>query len=152
MKFVRLAVPLAMAVTLSACGGSGGGLGNVFGGNPLGSECATGTSEELVSPAPFQTSSNVNQITIVANGNNNQLYQNYQNWYIFVTDGFGNQIQGSQLSLVSDTGAPHPFSSDFYYQSQFPQTLPAGQTWNVHLTEYNAGCSDVPLQSFSTYS
>ncbi len=150
MKFLRLTIPVMLVVTLSACGGSGG-LGNVFGGNPLGSQCNTGTSEQVVSPTPGQTSSNVNQITIVANGNGNTLGQNYQQWYIYVSDNFGNRVQGGQLNLVSDTGAPHPYSSDYYYSSQLPQTLPPGATWNVYLTEYNGnGCSDVPLQSFST--
>jgi len=150
MKFLRLTIPVMLAVTLSACGGSGG-LGNVFGGNPRGNQCNTGTSEQVVSPTPGQTSSNVNQITIVASSNNNTLYSNYQNWYIYVTDNFGNRVQGGQLNLVPDPGAPQPYSSDFYYSSQLPQTLPPGATWNVHLTEYNGnGCTDVPLQSFST--
>jgi hypothetical protein len=152
MKFLRRIIPVALLLGLSACGGSGGGLGNIFGGNPSGSECQTGTAQELAAPQAFTTASNVNQVTIVANGNVNALYQNYQNWYIYLTDSFGDRIQGAQLNLVADPGGPHPYPSDFYYSSQLPQTLPSGVTWNVFLTEFNNsnGCAAVPMAGFST--
>ncbi len=153
MSTLRLLLPAALAlVGLSACGGSGS-VGNVFGGNPQGFQCQTGTSQQVVSPTPGQLATNVNQITIVTNGNSNSLYTNTSNWHLYVTGNYaGGSIQGGTLSLVSDTGAPHPYSSDFYYTSTLSQTLPPGVTWQVYLSPYNntSGCQDIPLQSFST--
>ncbi len=149
MKVLRLILPAAVAATLCACGGSGiGSPGSLLGGQTP--ECATGTQVELVSPLPGQPTSNVSQLTIVANGNSNTLYSNHQNWYLYVTNAYGSQIQGAQLNLVSDPNGPHPYGSDFYYSSQLTQTLPSGSSWNAYLSENGAACSPVPLQGFST--
>jgi hypothetical protein len=154
MKALRLALPLALVSTLAACSGSGGGLGGlspIFGGNSPGLQCQTGTSVQLANPLPLQNNaSNVNQITIVANGSSNQLYSSYQNWYVFVVDSFGQQVTGNNLSLVPYPNGPHPYSSDFYYASQLPQTLQGGQTYTAYLARYDESCSPVPLQTFST--
>jgi hypothetical protein len=147
MKFLRISAFAAVVATLPACGG--GGLGNVFSNNPV-TQCQTGTAQQLADPAPFSTTSNVNQITIVASDSNNALNQSPSNWSIYVVDSFGNQIPGGQLSPVPFRSGPHPYTNDFYYASQLQETLPQGQTWKVYLTEMNAACSAVPLQSFST--
>lgn len=147
MNTLQLFIASLLVVGLSACGGGSGG--NLFGPPPQTTECNTGTAVELANPLPGQSASNVNQITIVANGNTNTLYNNYQNWYIYVSNGYS-QYQGGQLNLVANPSGPHPYPSDFYYSSQFSQTLPAGNTWTVYLTQYNGGCNAVPLQNFST--
>jgi hypothetical protein len=148
MSLGRLAILLTLAVSVAACSGTGGLIGGIGGILP----CNTGTQVQLASPLAGQSGvSNLSQITLVANGNSNNLYSTYQNWYVYVSNGFGTQIQGGQLNLVADPNGPHPYASDFYYSSQLQQTLAQGQTWNAFLAEQNAGsCSAVPLGSFST--
>lgn len=153
MKALRFIVPLALAAGLTACSGSGGlgGLSPIFGGGPQGISCQPGTSVQLANPQPFQTNaSNVNQLTIVADGNNNTLYQTYQNWYVYLIDNFGQQISGGQLNLTSYPNGPHPYSSDFYYSSSLPQTLQSGMTYTAYLARRDQSCNAQPLQNFST--
>lgn len=149
----RLFLASTLVLALAACSGSGaGGLGNIFGPINSGSlECNTGTQVELASPQPGATvSGNIGQVIIVANGSNNNLYDTYGQWNLTLADQYGDVIQGGPLSLVSDPGGPHPFPSDYYYGSNIGQ-LPAGETWNVSLTQQNGTyCSAVPLQSFNT--
>jgi hypothetical protein len=152
MKHIRLLVPAILALALPAC--AGGGLGNnpLFGGSPFGTQCQTGTSTQLANPQDGAFATNVTAITIVANGNNNYLYNSYQNWYLYAyNQNTGQQIQGGQLNLVSDTSGPHPYASDFYYSSQLPQALPPGGNWTVYLDEFNGSCAGAPVAgSFST--
>lgn len=149
MSFIRLALASSVVLALTACGG--GGIGNILG--PIGNQiqCDPGAQVQLANPMPAQTgvSSNVGQVTIVANGNNNALYNSYSQWYLTLTDQYGNSIQGSNLSLVSDPNGPHPYASDYYYASNVGQ-LPSGSTWTARLSEQNANCSPYTLQSFST--
>lgn len=149
MSFIRLALASSLVFALTACGG--GGIGNILG--PIGgtqTQCDTGTQVQLSNPQPDQTgvSTNIGQITIVANGQNNALHNSYNQWYLTLTDQFGNTIQGGNLSPVPRNG-PAPYASDFYYASSIGQ-LPAGSTWSVKLNEQNANCAAVPLQTFST--
>ena len=151
MSFIRLVLASLLVIGLTACSGSGG-IGNILG--PIGNtqiQCDPGTQVQLANPQPGQNgvSTNVGQITIVANGQNNTLYNTYGQWFLTLTDQFGNTIQGGNLSLVSDPTGPHPYGSDFYYGSNVGQ-LPAGATWTVRLNEQNAACTPVPLQTFST--
>lgn len=153
MKLLRLLTPALALAALSACGGGGGGLiGGPGGGNGgYGYQCDTGTSEQLASPTPGSFAPGTNTITIVASGNNNTLYNSYQNWYVYAVNQFsGQQVTGGQLSLVSDPNGPHPFASDFYYSSQLQQQLPSGGSWNVFLTQYSGSCNGVPLAGFTT--
>ncbi|HET7815190.1 MAG TPA: hypothetical protein VFL13_12545 [Candidatus Baltobacteraceae bacterium] len=153
MKVIRNLACMLGLVSLCACGGGGGG---IFGNNPIfngggGSECITGTTEELARPAPNSYSPNTNTLEIVASGNNNNLASSYQNWYLFaVSNTSGQQIQGGQLNPVSDTSGPHPYAQDFFYASQLNGALPSGQSWTVYLTQFNNSCGPVPLQTFST--
>lgn len=153
MKALRLIIPAALVTALTACSGSGGlgGLSPIFGGAPGMSSCQPGTSVQLANPQPFQTNaSNVNQITIVADGDSNTLHQSSQNWYVYLVDNSGRQITGGPLNPVSDTNGPHPYTSDFYYGSQLPQTLPSGMTYTAYLGRNDQSCTAQPLQSFST--
>ena len=151
-RFLKIAT-VASAALLAACGGGGGGggIGPIFGGgngsNPY--QCSTGTQVTLANPQPgqYNVPANVGAVTIVANGNNNYLYQSYNSWQVVLFDNYGNTIPGGNLTLVSDQNGPHPYSSDYYYNSSF-QNLPTGVTWNAYL-EQN-GAANCPLGSFST--
>jgi hypothetical protein len=149
---IRLSIAAALALGLSACGGGGNGIGGILGGlNPSGPSCNAGTQVQLANPQPGQAgvSTTIGQITIVANGNNNTLYNTYNQWYLTLTgNGFGNVIQGSNLNLVSYPSGPHPYPSDFYFSSNIGQ-LPSGTTWQVNLVQQGTG-SVCPLNSFST--
>lgn len=147
MSFIRLALASSLVLTLTACGG--GGIGNILGPTQL--QCDPGTQVQLARPAPGQTgvAGNIGQIIIVANGNNNTLYNTSAQWYLTLTDQFGNTLQGSNLSPYSYPGGPQPYASDFYYSSTFGQ-LTAGTTYTAKLNEQNANCLPVPLNSFST--
>lgn len=150
MSLIRLALASSLVFALSACGS--GGIGNILGpiNNPQ-IQCDPGTQVQLANPQPGQTgvSGNIGQIIIVANGNNNTLYNTYNQWFLTLTDQFGNTVQGSNLTPVSYPSGPHPYASDYYYGSNFGQ-LAAGSTWTVKLTEQNANCAPMPLNSFST--
>jgi hypothetical protein len=152
MSLLRLTLPAGLLMALTACGG--GGLGGVLGPNPInggGPICNAGTQVQLANPLPAQTgvSPSIGQITIVANGNSNTLYNTYGQWYLTLTDQFGNTITGGNLRLVSDPSGPHPYTSDFYYASSIGQ-LPSGATWQVNLNDQSGTGGVCPLNSFST--
>lgn len=152
MQTMRFIAPFAAVLALSACGG-GGGLGGVLGG--LGGntpQCDPGTTVQLANPAPnqFNVSPNIGQITVVANGNADTLYNTYPQWSVQLTSFGGPPIQGGPLQLVDGRNFTHPFQSDFYYASSMP-ALPQGVTWNATLVENNGNsCTAYPMQSFTT--
>ncbi len=138
---------------LAACGsgGSGSSYNPPFGGGGgYGSACNPGTDVQLANPAPNSAGvpTNTGSITIVANTNANQLYQNYASWSIVLQGSYG-PINGGQLSLVSDPQGPHPFPSDFYYSSSF-SGLPGGQYFTVQLVNDSGYCNAVTIGNFST--
>jgi hypothetical protein len=139
-------------LALSACSGSGalGGLGPIFG-NQL--QCDPGTQVQLANPTNFQSgvNSNIGQITLVASGNGNTLYNTYGQWNVVLTPNFGTgSIQGGQLTLVDGRSLNHPFTSDFYYGSSVPNLQP-GVTWDVRLQQNNgANCTPLSVGTFST--
>jgi hypothetical protein len=153
MSLLRLTLSAGLLTALTACGG--GGLGSVIGGgNPInggGPICNAGTQVQLANPQPGQSgvSPTIGQITIVANGNSNTLYNTYGQWYLTLTDQFGNTITGGNLRLVSYQTGPHPYASDFYYASSIGQ-LPSGATWQVNLNDQSGAGGVCPLNSFST--
>ncbi len=147
-----------MALALASCSGAGGLLGNTgLGGGVFGSQstsCNPGTDVQLANPIPFQSgvNPNIGQIIIVANGNNNPLAQNYQSLNITLLDSFGNPTSGGALQPASYPNGPHPYNSDFYYQSAFGP-LQSGMTYTAELTVVNTNpfnsCT-YTLQSFRT--
>lgn len=151
MSFIRLGLAASLLVALTGCGA--GGLGNVLGpitGGGGSIQCDPGTQVQLADPQPGQTgvSPSIGRIVIVANGNNNNLYNTYNQWNLTLVDQYGDRINGGNLSLISFSG-PQPYQSDFYYASSIGQ-MPTGATWNVQLSEPGATCLPVPLNSFST--
>ena len=113
--------------------------------------CVTGTSQTLANPQPGQTGvpTTLGQVTIVAMGNGNTLYNTYTQWIVTLTDNTGTPWTGSPLSLVSDPSGPHPYPSDFYYASNLPMLNP-GRTYQAFLSQPNASCTPVSLGQFST--
>ena len=113
--------------------------------------CNTGTEQQLANPTPNQTgvSTSIGRITIVAFGNNNNLYNTYSQWIVTLTDNTGAPWTGGPLSLVSDPSGPHPYPSDFYYASNIPM-LNAGRTYQAFLSEPSGTCTPVSLRLFST--
>lgn len=146
----RIASLVAAGVCLLASAGcTGVGLpGGIFGGLLA---CNPGTQVQLASPAPNQTgvASNIGQITIVANGNSNTLYNTYGQWQFTLVDNFNNQMTSGTLNLVPDPSGPHPYASDFYYQSSI-SPMTAGRTWNVELVQNGNSCTPASVGSFST--
>ncbi len=153
MSHIRLTLAATLLVALTACGS--GGLGGSLGGlNPVngsGPICNSGTQVQLANPQPFQTGvpGNIGQIIIVANGNNNNLYSTYNQWFLTLRDQYGDLITGSNLTLVSYPNGPHPFQSDYYYASNIGQ-LPSGVSWQVNLNDQSGIGGVCQLNSFST--
>jgi hypothetical protein len=80
------------------------------------------------------------------------LGQNYQSLNVTLIDDFGNRISGNALQLVADPNGPHPYNSDFYYQSGFG-ALQSGMTYTAELTVANVSTFNscaYTLQSFRT--
>ncbi len=113
--------------------------------------CNPGTQVQLANPTPNQggVSTGIGQLTIVANGNGNILYNTYGQWQMTLVDNFGNPLTGGQLRLVPYPNGPHPYPSDFYYASSIPQ-LSLGRTWNAFLTMTSGSCLPILMGSFST--
>jgi len=163
IRALRLLVLSGVALALASCSGAGGigsilgGIGNIGGGGGggiFGASCNPGTDVQLANPVPFQSSVNPNigQITIVANGNNNYLGQNYRSINITLIDGSGNQVPGGALQLTAYPNGPHPYNTDYYYESGFGP-LQSNTTYTAELTLANSSsfnsCS-YTLQSFRT--
>jgi hypothetical protein len=157
IRALRFFVFSGLALALASCSGAGGLLGNSgLGGGVSGSSttCNPGTDVQLANPLPFQTgvNPNIGQITIVANGNNNALAQNYQSLNITLIDSFGNRIPGNALQPADGRSYAHPYDSDFYYQSGFGP-LQSGMTYTAELTVVNVSTFNscaYTLQSFRT--
>lgn len=161
IRSLRLLVLSGVALALASCSGAGGigsilggigsGGGGIFG---SGSSCNPDTDVQLANPVPFQSgvNPNIGQITIVANGNNNYLGQNYQSLNITLVDSSGNQIPGGALLATAYPNGPHPYNSDYYYESGFGP-LQSNTTYTAELTLANYSsfnsCS-YTLQSFRT--
>jgi hypothetical protein len=155
MQHLPRLLALSGILTLAACGGSGtgGGLGNIFGGGGFNNACDPGAQTQIVNPEPGQSGvpANIGQIIIVTNGNNNAIFNNPGNWHLFITDNFGGIVDSGSLNPYSYPGGPHPYGSDFYYSGSIP-TLQSGMTYTVRLQEGSDGttCSPFALQSFNT--
>ena len=145
MKYLTSVASLVALLGLAGCSGSASTPGHFQ------YPCNTGTSQQLANPTPNQAGVSTSQgrITIVAFGNNNNLYTTYNQWIITLTDNTGTPWTGGPLSLVSDPSGPHPYPSDFYYASNIPM-LNAGRTYQAFLSQPSGTCTPLQLQSFST--
>jgi len=158
IRFIRFFTLSVFALGLAGCSGAGS-LGGLLGGGGIGAtfgsgSCDPGTQVQLANPLPFQSgvNPNIGQITIVASGNNNYLGQNYQTFNITLIDNFGSRIPGGTLQPVAFPNGPHPYDSDFYYQSSIGP-LQFNNTYSAELTIANSNafnsCS-FALQQFQT--
>lgn len=156
----RLARALFLSASLIAVAGCGGGGANsgtspVPFGNGSGI-CDPGTNVSLAFPNntpgnfPTGVSTGIGRVEIVANGNNNTLGQSYAQFDTILVPNFGGQVQGGFLTLTSDGGGPHPYTSDFYYNSAIGG-LQSGVTYTVYLNvPSSANCVPVAIGQFST--
>ncbi len=153
---VRLARALVCTslFALAACGGGGSS-----GSNPVpfnGGSCDPGTSISLSFPNntngnfPSGVPTNIGRIEIVANGNNNTIFNSFTQFdtVLVPNNGFGN-VQGGFLTLTSDNGGPHPYTSDFYYNSSIP-TLQPGVGYTVYINVPSNNCQPIPFGQFAT--
>ena len=147
---------LSGILTLAACSGSGtgGGLGNIFGGGNTFVTCAPGAQVQIADPQPGASGvpTNIGQITIVAKTDAGDLHANPSNWHLVLYDSFGNVFDSTtNLSLVPGQNLTHPYPNDFYYAASIPG-LNGGTTYSVALQQGTDGftCNAAPLQSFST--
>lgn len=143
------------AVVASAC--SGGGTGT-SGNSPVPINqyaCDGGTQTQLARPAPNSGGNgSVSTFEIVANGNNNQLGQSFQQYDLLIAPPGVPPTQGyvtNALTSVPDPNGPHPFSSDYFYSATLQNgPLQLGQTYDVYLNAYNSNCTAVYEGTFST--
>ena len=149
----RIFGALISTLALASCSGSGNG-GNALPGNGYGRQCDPGTQVQLARPAPgqFGVPGTIGQIEIVANGNNNALYNSRGQWNLVLQDNFGDPpITTGPLNLVADPSAPHPYVSDFYYSGSLGMSLPTGANWTVTLEQQPLGqCVPAPIGTFQT--
>lgn len=140
------------ALVVTACSGGSSGSSPV----PFNQyACDGGTQTQLARPLPNSGgNSGVTSIEIVANNNNNQLGQSYQQYDLLIAPAGAAPNQGyvtNALTPVSDTSGPHPYGSDFFYSGTIQGgSLPFGQTFSVYLNAFNSNCSPVYEGSFST--
>lgn len=153
---VRLARALiAASVFIAAgCGGSGSGTSAL----PFnGGSCDPGTSISLAFPnntnGNFATGvpTNIGRVEIVASGQSNTIGNSFTQFdtILVPSNGFGSNVQGGFLTLTSDQNGPHPYTSDFYYNSSIP-TLQAGVTYTVYINVPTNSCQPIPFGQFST--
>lgn len=150
MLQLRLFAAAAIILAASACGGS-----TTAPSTPVGVSCGPGAQVQLAAPAPNQSAvpTNVGSITIVADSKGNTLSAQPSSFFLTLTPAGGPPVVAGALSSVARPGgAPQPFSTDFYYQSNLVGALPAGQTWSVTLNQNLAGqtCPAVTVGTFST--
>lgn len=137
---------LVAAIGLWGCGGSSASVPGHYQ-----YPCTTGTSQTLANPVSGQgrVAPTLGNVTVVAFGNSNTLYNNYNQWIVTLIDDTGQPWTGGALSLVADPSGPHPYPSDFYYASSFPM-LNSGHTYRAYLSQPSASCTPLYLGQFST--
>lgn len=159
----RVVRALLVGSFLAAAGCSGGssssGTGTVpFFGNGA---CDPGTPVQLAfpndtqgNPTPQGVSTTIGHIEIVAQSNATTLGTSSTSWdtILIPTNGFsqiGPAITGGFLTVTSDPGGPHPFTTDFYWNSSIP-TLQSGVLYVVQLNVPSSNCTPVTIGQFGT--
>jgi hypothetical protein len=136
-RLVRALLALSLVVA-AGCGGSGGG--SSINPNSTGICDPDAGSITVARPTPGFPA-NGNSIEIVSSSGSDQLHGNPGAFDLIVVDNFNQQIVTGLLSLVPDTGGPHPYSTDFYYQGNLNGTLLSGRTYGVYLNAPATQCT-----------
>jgi hypothetical protein len=146
-RHVRALFAVAV-VALAGCGGGGSSLPNP-GSNQV---CDPDAGSISLARPSFGFSQNGNAIEIVSSSSTDQLHGNPSQFDLIIRDNFNNEIDTGVLSLVSDTGGPHPYTNDFFYAGTplNNASLQFGRTYNVYLNAPNTNCTPGFVGSFST--
>jgi hypothetical protein len=157
-RLVRALLAVSLVVVAGCGGGSTGNALPPFFGNGA---CDPQTSVQLAypndtsgNPTPTGVSTNIGHVEIVAQSNTTALGSSSASWdtILIPTNGvsqIGNAISGGFLTVASDPNGPHPFTTDFYWNSSIP-TLQPGVLYVVQLNVPNSTCSPVTVGQFGT--
>jgi hypothetical protein len=162
-RFPRVARALLVVSFLAAAGCSGGSSSSGTGAVPFfgNGACDPGTSVQLAfpndtsgNPTPQGVSTTIGHIEIVAQSNTTALGNSAASWdtILIPTNGFsqiGPAITGGFLTVASDPSGPHPFTTDFYWNSSIP-TLQSGVLYVVQLNVPSSNCTPVTIGQFGT--
>ena len=135
---------LASIFAATACSGGGStGAAPV----PNTQFCGNDTQYALASPqSGHNIAANSNAtIEIVANGNNNQIYQSFKNFELILVPANNNgstngQINTGTISLTGVNSSFAPFQSDYYYNGTLQSGLQSGLQYNVFLNAFTTNC------------
>ena len=135
---LRLAAFAALALGVSACGGS-----------TSSNTCYPGAASEIVRPAGGAYAPGTTQITIALQARSDLLGSS---WNLLLRDSVGSVVSTDTLILIDGSALPHPFpDTDYFYSANIssPSTLPAGRSWRVYLNQFNSSCTARYLATFS---
>jgi hypothetical protein len=145
---VRLARALIVTSLFVAAGCGGGGSSNSTLPNPGSNAiCDPNAASIAIARTP---GSGQNTIEIVSSTDQDQLHGAPNQFDLNLRDNFGNVIVSGPLTLVADTGAPHPYTNDFYYSGTLQTAVQPGLTYTVFLNAPNTNCTPGIIGSFST--
>ncbi|HEX3466416.1 MAG TPA: hypothetical protein VHS78_20400 [Candidatus Elarobacter sp.] len=137
----RLVRALVAVSFLAAAGCGGGSSGSLPNPNSTGI-CDPDAQSITVARPSSGFPANGNSIEIVSSSGSDQLHGSPGSFDLIVTDNFNNQFVTSTLSPVPDTGGPHPYTNDFYYQGNLNgNNLLPGRTYNVYLNAPSTSCT-----------
>jgi hypothetical protein len=158
-RTVRALLAVSLVVAAGCGGSSSSGTGTVpFFGNGI---CDPQTSVQLAFPnntsgngTPTGVSTTIGHVEIVAASNTTALGNSSASWdtILVPTNGIsqiGPSITGGFLTVAADPNGPHPFSTDFYWNSSIP-TLQAGVLYIVQLNVPSSNCTPVTIGQFGT--
>lgn len=116
--------------------------------NPPGTTCSLFTQVQQTVPTPKSSGvpTNIGKVQVVVNASQDILGNQ---WNAVLTDQFGNSIQGGTFAVTTNSGGPHPFPHDYYYNASIPILSP-GVTYGVYMNQLTSGCTPLFVNSFST--
>jgi hypothetical protein len=131
-----------LAVSLIAAAGCSGSSGSSTLPNNFGVCDSDAQSITVARPTPGYPITN-NSIEIVSSSQTDQLHGNPTAFDLIVIDQVTQQqFATGLLSLQPDTGGPHPYSTDFFYQGSLNgNTLISGRVYNVYLNAPSTQCT-----------
>ena len=116
--------------------------------NPAGPSCSIFTQVQLTVPQPKSTGvpTNIGKVQIVVNASQDILGDQ---WNAILQDQFGNSIQGGTFTLTTNSGGPHPFPHNYFYNASIPILSP-GVTYGVYMNQLVSACTPLFVNTFST--